>query len=101
MARPFTYLKACTRPAFQRMFKMILWNRNLTHGAKVFALSLLTVPPQSKVKLKKLAWKLGTDSSSISRWKKQLVEAKLTVRQLEPLVDTPYLGVKMARQLKK
>ena len=98
MAKPFTYLKACTRPAFQKMFKMILWNRKLTHGAKVFAFSLLTVPPQSKVKLKKLAWKLGTDSSSISRWKRQLIETKLTIRELEPLVETPYMGKKLAKQ---
>ena len=90
MAKPFTYLKSCTKKPFQRAFKLILWNRKLTAGAKVFAFSLLTVPPQSKVKLKKLARKLGTDASSISRWRKQLMNAKCPVRDLEKLVDQPY-----------
>ena len=90
MAKPFTYLKACTKKPFQHVFKMILWNRQLTHGAKVFAFSLLTVPPQSKVKLKKLAQKLGTDASSISRWRRQLLSAKCPIREMEKIVDQPY-----------
>lgn len=94
MAKPFTYLKACTKKPFQQAFKMILWNRELTHGAKVFAFSLLTVPPQAKVRLKKIARKLGTDASSISRWRRQLVMAKVPTRTLEKLVDQPYQATK-------
>ena len=90
MPKPFTYLKACTKKPFQSMFKTILWNRQLTAGAKIFAFTLLTVPPQSKVKLKKIAQKLGTDASSISRWRAQLVKARCHVRDLEKIVEQPY-----------
>lgn len=90
MPKSFTYLKSCSKKPFQHVFKQILWNRNLTHGAKVFAFSLLTVPPQTRVRFKKLAQKLGTQPSNISRWRKQLVAANCTVRDFNKLVDQPY-----------
>lgn len=90
MTKPFTYLKACTKKPFQHVFKMILWNRELSAGAKVFAFSLLTVPPQAKVRLKKLAQKLGSNASSITRWRQQLVKAKCPTRDMEKIVDKPY-----------
>lgn len=90
MPKPFTYLKACTKKPFQSVFKMILWNRQLTAGAKIFAFALLTVPPQSKVKLKKIAQKLGTDACSVSRWRQQLLKVKCHVRDIDKIVEQPY-----------
>jgi hypothetical protein len=88
------YLKKSTKINFQKVFKKILWNRQLTDAGKVFAFSLLTVPPQSNVKLKKLAKKLGKDPAVISRMKKQLSTAKVHIRDYEKLIKYPYMPKK-------
>lgn len=85
--KEFPYLKKFARPRLQKVFKHILWNKKLTDTGKVFAFSLLTVPPQSSVKLKKMAKKLGKDPAVISRMKKQLIVAKVHIRDYERLVE--------------
>jgi len=85
--KEFPYLKKFTKTRFQKVFKLILWNRKLTDTGKVFAFSLLTVPPQSIVRLKKMASKLGKDPAVISRMKKQLRDAKVNIRDYDRLVQ--------------
>jgi len=88
MTQEFPYIKKNARPGFRLVFNKILWDKNLSYGAKIFAFSLLTIPPQSNVKLKRLAAKLGTYSSALSRWRTELLKAKLTIRGLTP-VESP------------
>jgi len=83
--RDFPYLKKFTNHRFQQVFKQILWNKDLSYGAKIYGMAILTVPPQSKVKQKKMAYKLKTDPSQISRWQKQIERAHVEIRTLEKL----------------
>lgn len=85
--KEFPYLKKFSRPRFQKVFKHILWHKDLTDAGKVFAFSLLTVPPQSDVKLKKLARKLQKDPAVISRLKKQLALKKVHIRDYTQQVE--------------
>lgn len=85
MTHTFPYLKKYSKHAFQEMYTEILWHRSLSYGAKIYALSLLTVPPQTSVKLKRLAVKLGTYPSALSRWREELKTAKVHVRDLTPI----------------
>ncbi len=87
--KEFPYLKKFSKTRFQKVFKHILWNSKLTDAGKVFAFSLLTVPPQSSVKLKKLAKKLRKDPAVISRLKKQLIKAKVNIRNYTQIVPYP------------
>jgi len=85
--KDFPYLKKFTKHRFQQVFKRVLWDQKLSYGAKIYAFALLTVPPQTKVKFKKMAYKLRTDPSQISRWKKQLEEANIHIRSMDKLID--------------
>jgi len=99
--KDFPYLKKFTKHRFQQVFKRILWDKNLSYGTKVFAMSLLTVPPQSKVNLKKLAKKLNTDPSQLSRWGNKLSSENLIVRSLEKLVGLSVEEAKEKQRLDK
>jgi len=90
MQHEFPYLKKHSSLRFQKVFKRILWNKVLTAGEKVFAFSLLTVPAQSTVRLKKLARKLGSAPEVISRWHKGLKENGSMPRTIERLSNVPY-----------
>jgi hypothetical protein len=81
----YFYYKHLRRTIFQRSFVSILFNKNLDYGARCFALSLLTVAPQSRVKLNKMARKLGTHPPAITKWKKQLEAAGCLLRPMDPL----------------
>jgi hypothetical protein len=85
MNHEFPYLKKYTKRAFRDVFASILWNRDLSYGAKCFAFALLTVPPQSAVKLKRMAAKLNTYGSGLSRWRTELKKANVHIRDLSPL----------------
>jgi len=81
------YSKAHCQKPFLRTFRAILYNRKLTWGAKCFALSLLDVPPGSKLVLAKLARKLGVTPATAFGWKKQLLASKVSVREENPSVS--------------
>jgi hypothetical protein len=92
--KEFPYIKHYCRPRFRHVFNSILWNRQLTHGAKVFAMALLTVPPQSRVNIKKMCRKMLADPAVISRWRKQLFNSKVFVRPMEKVVTKPHQAQK-------
>ena len=87
MYSKYPYPKACCDKIFLRTFRAILYNRKLTWGAKCFALSLLEVPPGSKLVLAKLARKLGVTPATAFGWKKQLLASKVFVREENPSVS--------------
>jgi len=95
MKHEFPYLIRFASIRFQKVFKRILWNRKLTAGGKIFAFSLLTVPPQSAVRLKKLAKKLNSEPAVISRWRKQVELNNCMPRTIDKVVDNPYMAKKL------
>lgn len=84
----YFYYKYLRKKAFQDTFKALLFNTKLNHGARLLGLALLTVPPQSQVKLKKLARKLGSHAPAVSNWKKELEKANCMPRSIEPIEIT-------------
>ena len=88
--KDFPYLKKFTQYRFQKVFNHILYSHHLSFGAKVYAFSLLTVPPQSSVNRKAIARKLGVFSQNICRWQNQLNKSNVRVRPLTPVsTSTP------------
>ena len=96
----FPYLKKHTTVRFQKVFKRILWNRKATPAQKLFAMSLLTVPGQATVRIKKLARKLGSDPSNLSRWQKVLKSEGMMPRTMERMAKVPYMGQGIDRRFR-
>lgn len=74
---------ACS-PEFLNWLRAILYSRKLTFGARCLGLAILDTPPEGRIKLIKFAKKLGTDTATVTKWKKQLLALKFTF-----LIDIP------------
>jgi len=83
-----TYEKPVVRSAcgavFTDCFRWVLYNHQLTWGAKCLALAFFDVPPSEKIFLAKLARKLGVSTATAVGWKKQLLALKFP-----PLMEIP------------
>lgn len=79
-----TAVRTACSPEFFNWFRAILYNRQLTWGAKCLAFSILDIPPTKKIKLSALARKLGTNTATINQWKKQLLALKFFFLENNP-----------------
>jgi len=70
---------ACTKE-FTDIFRAILYSAKLTYGAKCLLLAILDLPTKDSIKWAKLARKLKTNSSTISKWKKEILATEVVVK---------------------
>lgn len=59
-------------PQFTSFFRAILYSNKIPFGAKCLAFTIMDLPGKTKPKNAKLARKLGSTSSQVSVWRKQL-----------------------------
>ena len=67
-------LKICCDRRFVEFFNGILFNKKLSWAERCVALAMLTVSEDKKVSVAKLARKFGTQTSSISKLKRDVVK---------------------------
>lgn len=60
--------------------RAILYSRKLTWGCKCLAIALLDTPISAPFVVKKMSRKLHVSSAQISRWKKKLSGANVSIR---------------------
>ena len=61
------------------VFRQVLYNQNLSYGARCLGLAILDSPRGEIKKNSILSKRLHTDSSTVARWIKELKKAKLVI----------------------
>jgi hypothetical protein len=69
-------LKKTTKEPFTSFFRALLFDSELSYGARCFGLACLDRPTTAKIKYAILARRLHCSASQISIWKKELSKRK-------------------------
>ena len=70
---------------FLGFFNTIIYDQELSYGARIFALVCLDNPISKKTKFADLARRLGVSSSQVNKWKKDLMRRKYAFRVRRPV----------------
>jgi hypothetical protein len=69
-------LKKSTKEPFTSFFRALVYDSELSYGARCFALACLDRPSTAKIKYAIIARRLHVSASQISIWKKELTKRK-------------------------
>jgi hypothetical protein len=69
-------LKKSTKEPFTSFFRALIYDCELSYGAKIFGLACLDRPSTAKIKFSIIARRMHCSPSQISIWKKELMKRK-------------------------
>ncbi len=75
-----TSVRNNSTPEFTQLYRQILYSQKITWGAKCLAFAIIDLPLTAKPKIALLARKIGSSSSQVSIWSKELRRHKLMFR---------------------
>ena len=80
-------VKKCCGSKFTELFRWILYNRELTWGAKCLAMAILDLPITAQPINAAMARKLHSSPSQVSVWRGELTRQKMIFRGKIPTLE--------------